>query len=268
MPGWERIGFLTDCHHPFQDERAISLTLQILEEWRPGLVFVGSDGCEFAALSRFADSIRYHGMTRDDVRAFRAGIRDLKSAVPKARLCYIAGNHDRRYEDYLLNVPELLQEEAFYLWNWLGLEDLKVGYQFTSDAAGGLFMSSRWQLTPNLLFLHGDYVRKYSGWSAKAQLLEGERMMTSLVMGHCHRGGKFETADRYGKPIGGYEAYHHQRTDLRWLQGRNPDWQWGTVLVETQMKEPWQFSVIQLNYLPTPNGKLRARWREKEWISK
>lgn len=267
-PTWERVGFCTDEHHPYAEPRAISLSLQILEEFDPHILVVGSDGCNFAAFSKFPDWIRYRGEVALTKQMFLAGIREKRDVCPNAKLYYIAGNHDQRLDTLLREHPQLSEIEEFSFENWLELKKYKLRFHYEADPFGRTMLSQRLELTPNLLVLHGDYVRKYSGWSGKAQLLEGERMMTSLLMGHCHRGGKFETADREGKPIGAYECYHHQRMNLLWLKGKNPDWQWGICLVETQMRKPWQFSVEQVNYLPTMNGKLRARWRGKEFISK
>lgn len=272
MIEWKRVACFNDEHRPYHYEPAVELTLKILEAFDPQILVVGSDGLDFHSLSGFVTDPRFMGGLYSEKKSFWEGIREKKDACPNSQMVYITGNHEDRYLHYLYNCPEFLSDPSYSLWNWLNLDDLGIHYELEEVLEGvpGIDpvqrIRKRIEITPNFTVMHGEFVRKHSGRSAQAQLLDGERMQTSLLMGHCHRGGKYETSDRKGEAIGAYEGYHHQRLDMPWLKGKNPDWQWGTVLVEVMSEPPYHFSVEQINYI-TGYGKfsLRARWRGKEF---
>lgn len=275
--GWERLGFFTDEHRPFHEPRAVSLSLQILEDFNPHKVIMGSDGMDFHTISRFTTDPRLIGTLKKERLSFWRGIHEKRDACPDAEFIYIRGNHEDRFTKYITNCMEIFGGAEYTLWGWLKLDDLNIRYSVVRFGLGPdeLFperievntVSKRVQINDNLTIMHGDYIRKWQGVSARAQLIEGERMQTSLMMGHCHRGGKFEIAERGGEPIGAYECYHHQRTDMPWLSEQNPDWSWGICLAECQNLAPYHFSVEQVNYIPI-GDKLRARWRGKEYYSR
>jgi hypothetical protein len=273
---WDRLGFFTDEHRPYHDERAVSLSLQILEDFDPDKLVIGSDGMDFHTISHFSTDPRLMGTLRKERLSFWQGVEEKRSACPNAEIIYIRGNHEDRFPRYIAQVSEVFEGEEYTLSGWLKLDDLGIRYSVVHFTLGPdeLFpemidvptVSKRVVINENLTVMHGDYIRKWQGRSAHAQLYEGERMQTSLLMGHCHRGGKWESSDRDGEPIGAYECYHHQRTDMPWLSEQNPDWSWGIVLAEYQVTYPYNFSIEQVNYIPVGN-RLRARWRGNEYWS-
>ena len=263
---WSRVIFFTDEHRAEHDPRAASLSLQIAEDFEPNIGIVGSDGCNFGALSRHPTAIKYLGTTHTDVASFQEGVREKQDVCEG--LYYIAGNHDGWFETYRWNVAELADNPKMSLENWLELDQLGVGYDTFEDNQGLSRVKQYLKLTPNMTIMHGVYVRKYSGYSAKAQLTEGLRSSTSVMMGHAHRGGVFITAGPDGEPIAGYECFHHQKSSATYLNSPNPDWHWGVALLETQVHPPYQFAVELINYIPTDERTMRARWRGKEYQSK
>jgi len=78
--------------------------------------------------------------------------------------------------------------------------------------------------------------------------------------------GVYVISDKQGKPIGAWECGHHQRLDMPWMGDKNPNWQWGLILAEGRVEPPYHFAVEQVLYIPS-GGKLRARWRGKEYVS-
>lgn len=266
---WTKVGFLTDEHRPYHYEPAVNLSLQILSDFRPDILIMGSDGLDFRPVSHFSTDPGLWETLETERQSFWAGIAEKKDVCD--RLVYIAGNHDDRWNRYILT-SGLAAIPDFHLQAFLKLDfwDVEYGMDEGWGEIEGVprlpIVSSRHKLSPKFSIMHGDLVRKWSGRSAQAQLIEQERLQTSLMMGHCHRGGKFEMADRDGVAIGAYECYHHQRLDMPWLRGTNPDWQYGLAIAEVQTEAPYFFSVEQINYVRSGKG-LRARWRGKEYTS-
>lgn len=270
---WKRVVFFTDEHRPYHHGPAVDLSLQIIRDYRPDILVTGSDGLDFRSISRYSKNSALLGTLEKVERlSFFDGVREKKSAWASAEIWFIAGNHERRYDRYVQELGELALNPDLQLWKWLRLDALSVKYNLdtkVSDIDGvepEIMIASRFELSPKLTIMHGDYIRKHSGWSAKAQLIEGERMQTSVLVGHCHRGGYYLTADARGVPIGAWECFHHQRIDMPWLKGLNPNWQWGLTMVEVQIEEPYYFAVEQVHYVPVRKG-MRARWRGREYTS-
>jgi hypothetical protein len=77
-----------------------------------------------------------------------------------------------------------------------------------------------------IIVKHGDYVRKYAGWSAKAEM-ESEGM--SGVSGHTHRIGIYER-----NTAGGRSKWVEEGClcsfKQPYLRGRTPDWHHGFAI--------------------------------------
>ena len=48
-----KLAFVTDEHHPFQDDHARSVALKIVQDFDPDMVVCGSDGIDFYQVSHF-----------------------------------------------------------------------------------------------------------------------------------------------------------------------------------------------------------------------
>jgi predicted phosphodiesterase len=271
---WQRIGFFTDEHRPYQERKAVDLSLQILRDFRPDELIIGSDGLDFRPLHKGneRDPTIVGTLERVERPSFFQGIEEKREACPDAEFIYIGGNHEYRWYPYVTRLGELAFTDELRLWKWLKLDELAIRYYLHTKLDGiegiepMITISSRYQVSPKLVIMHGKYIRKWSGRAAQAQLKDGLRGQSSVVMGHTHKLGMFVQSDDTGKPIAGWEAGCHQRFDMPWLKEKNPDWQWGLTLVESEPEMPWRFSVEQILYIPYA-GMLTARWRGKEYTS-
>lgn len=104
---------IPDCHRPYHDRRAYKLMIQVMR-------FLYKLGClkEIVILGDYADIYCLHGhgskdprvynMLVDEIEDVNKGLDELDKLFPKAKKIYIQGNHEFRFERYLLsNCPEL-----------------------------------------------------------------------------------------------------------------------------------------------------------------
>jgi len=163
-----------DIHEPYSDPKALGAVERFIRHTRPSLVVLLGDNVDFYQLSRFdQDPKRALALQEDCDKTFEA-MRRFRKAAPSARIHYLQGNHEDRLRRYLwgksvalsslkcLTVPELLR-----------LKELDIRYH-----ESGQFR------VKDLLFKHGNVVRKKSGFTAMAEL---ERNWLSGVSGHTHR---------------------------------------------------------------------------------
>lgn len=240
--------FVSDEHHPYQDEGARKVALEIVRNFAPDLIITGSDGLDFYSLSSFdKNPDRLKTGLQEEIDSWKAAMREWKSAAPRAKLRWIIGNHEDRLRRYMWRNPQLYEISALSLPNLLGLSEFGI----TDDG-------SEIQIH-NLVIRHGSIVRRGSGQSVRAEI-ERERYAVSVLSGHTHRGGSVLFTTRNGI-IQGQEAFCLCKTEAEYVD--RPDWQQGIVLFEVDERG--------LTFEPVPIMKFRCRnravWREKEYIS-
>jgi predicted phosphodiesterase len=248
-----KIVFVTDEHYPFQDERARNLALQIVRDFKPDLRIAGSDGLDFYDISRFdKDPGRMFGLQRE-IDLWTKGQQEWRSASPKSRVWFLRSNHDDRLQKYLMRHPEMYGLEALKLPNLLGLKALGIEWEYDKgdNANYELVIENR------LLITHGELVRKFSGYTAKANI-EKEQNQISILAGHTHRGGSHFVQSRLGV-MQSHECFC--LCDIHPNYIRNPNWQQGLVLATITKNalnvEPIAFFEV--------GGKIYAQWRDKEY---
>ena len=109
----KRILFLYDVHVPFHDVNALTVALNYGMQKEVDTIFLGGDFMDFFGCSRYQKDYRKVNVSWefDTGRAMLQRIRDL---FPKARIYYLLGNHEERWENYLqLKAPELLDMQEF-----------------------------------------------------------------------------------------------------------------------------------------------------------
>lgn len=91
-----RVVLLSDIHLPDQDDRALSLALQITRHVAPDCVVLNGDTLDMAAISRWGES--RHAGKRDVLTEintlYRRLIDAIERAAPDAVSVFVGGNHD------------------------------------------------------------------------------------------------------------------------------------------------------------------------------
>jgi hypothetical protein len=181
----ERLVSLSDIHIPYQDQRAVEISLSFIKDWQPQWVVLNGDILDAPQLSRFDHDPQRQLQLQEDLDKLYRFFDALVEAAPTARRVFTGGNHENRIIRWLWQHPEvsnlrvLRPEELFRLKDW-GIEWMPYGQAF--DHHG-------------FLFVHGDVVRKHSSYTAKAML---EKYGTSGCSGHTHRLGQYLHRDHGG----------------------------------------------------------------------
>jgi hypothetical protein len=247
--GLQKVAFPTDEHFPFQDDRARSVALQIVEDFKPTVIISGSDGMDFYGISKYdKNPVRVRETNlQEEIDMWGAGQREWISAAPNARNIFINGNHEDRFRRYMWKHPELSGLRALQFHNILELDKLGIEYA-----------SSEVVFHNKLVIKHGSRVSKHAAYTAKLEL-DDEKHSVSIMTGHVHRGGSHYVTTRSGV-MQAHECFCLCDTDPEYV--RNPNWQQGIALATVSD------DVLTVELIPFYNkrGQKTAFWRDKRYI--
>lgn len=163
---------ISDIHFPYQDDKAIKAALDFIKTNPVDTIILNGDILDFYDVSSFdKDPDRINSLQKE-IDMAQKFFKKLRTIKPDARIVFIKGNHSSRLERYLKKHPELYSLNALKLPNLLGLDKFNIEYSDKGIKLG------------NLKIIHGDIVRKYSGYSARAEM---EKHDCSGISGHVHR---------------------------------------------------------------------------------
>ena len=241
-----KILYKTDEHVPFHDKRAVELAYKICEDFEPDIVPAGSDGMDHYKISSFDKDPASRVTIEKEIEAWKEVERGWRSAAPDARHIFIQGNHEDRLRRYMWKkASELYDLEALKPENLYGLKELDIEY------------SPRGFEVDDCIFHHGTVVRKYSGYTARAEIEKLHYSKHSFT-GHTHRMGSHYTTTPNGLVMS-VEGGCLCRTDLEYIT--NPNWQQGITLVWTKPTTFTQIPFIR------KGRRLFARWNNKEYMA-
>ena len=123
----KRVLCLYDVHVPYHDVRACNVAIQYGLEQKADTIFIGGDFMDCYGLSRFDKDPRKRGFA-EELEMTIAFLRKLRELFPKARIYYMIGNHEERYEKLMqskapqfIGVPEF-QIEVLLRFGEIGIE--------------------------------------------------------------------------------------------------------------------------------------------------
>jgi len=207
-----RILCSNDYHVPYHDEKALAILLKFIEWYKPDYHIRLGDIWDFYQLSKFCRNIKTKADLQSDIDLGKRIIQEQQAASPNTRDIFIPGNHEERLKKYIWQNARDLELDCLELPNLLGLRELKIKHAPADEGLmiNGVFMA-----------YHGSIVRKYSGWTAKA---EYEKNGCCGISGHCHRGGEHDRTNRGGE-WGWWENYCLCLKNPEYI--KHPDWQHG-----------------------------------------
>ena len=239
---YERVAFLSDFHHPFQDDAAIDAAMKIVRDFRPGLVALMGDYFDCYSISDHDREPGRADTIQDEFDAARPTHAKVDDAAGDADVVFVDGNHEERIQRIQRRNPGLFKLRAL---------ELPLAAE----------LPKRWQYFPNqtriklgsLSLLHGDLKgRGTNSKHAAAGMLS--KLRTSSVFGHLHRHQVFlETGDD-GTVRGGF-ANGHLSDVSRAHYITNPDWQQSVTLIEFN----WSMTTFAVTPVLFINGA--AIWR-------
>ncbi len=117
----KKLAVLSDIHIPYHSITALSAALDFIQSEKPDAILLNGDTMDFYGLSRFMKDPRKRSVAHE-----LQATRDFLDVLSQfgAKIYFKIGNHEERYEHYLMRVaPELLGVREFELKHLLGLDE-------------------------------------------------------------------------------------------------------------------------------------------------
>ena len=211
------IAIIGDTHHPYQDEVAVRLVEEFLEETQPDYLIYNGDINDFYQVSVFAKDPSRLASLQDDLDMTTAMFERHEKILPNTKKILIVGTHEDRWRKYQQQQsPATANLRANTIPGLYNLDKYDIGYV---DFERGVLINGIF------LVLHGNIVSVHSSYTAKRHY---EKHGGCGMCNHTHRGGSYYKRDRFGT-WGWWENFCLCRLDPDWVQ--NPDWQQGFSLV-------------------------------------
>lgn len=240
---------LNDLHFPLHCQKSIDIALTVIDELKPKSIIINGDSLDMLAISRFPKDIRTQYNLLEERIEYHKFLYSLIEISNGAEIIEVHGNHsgDSTFGRWWRYLGERIPELAC-------LPDIKekLSYQnvFLGELQNNISMADYVELTPDLIVLHGDVVRKNGGYSARGTL---DKYLQSSIMGHTHRVGS--TAQRIpsiGKR-GEKQIYAWEMgcmCDLNPLYGSAPNWQNAFGIISLGNDNSYGVETVMIN-----NGK-------------
>ena len=169
------VGVIGDIHIPYQDNDAIEVAFDKMEEENIEALFINGDMLDFYQLSFHEKDPRMVHF-KQEIEAGRQFLDYCRSRFPGIPIYFIPGNHENRFERYLrVKASELLDMDEFRLDVLLHVAEYGVQYiPFRSKVVFGDF-----------LIEHGDKIPGAGGVvPARTALM---RLKTNCLINHFHK---------------------------------------------------------------------------------
>jgi len=117
---------ISDLHIPYHSIEAITAALDYGKKMEINTIFINGDLLDFYKISRFSVDPRQRSVKYefDSAKSF---LRTLRQEFPNAGIYWAKGNHDVRYEHYLMaKAPEIFDDPYYSLEERLRLNEEKV----------------------------------------------------------------------------------------------------------------------------------------------
>lgn len=161
---------LSDIHFPYQDDKALKAVYKFLEQHPVDTIILNGDILDFYDVSSFDKDPDRINSLQGEINLAQKFFKKLRDLSPDGRIVFVKGNHCSRLERYLKKHPELYSLDVLKLPNLLGLDKFNIEYKDKGFKLG------------SLKIIHGTIVRKFSGYTARAEM---EKNDCSGISGHC-----------------------------------------------------------------------------------
>lgn len=238
-----------DTQFPFQDDKAISLFIDFLKDYKPDTIILNGDIMDMFDLSDYDRSPFISEDFEFEVDEARRFFGKLRKASPKAKIIWIYGNHEFRLVRYIYkNAKKLAWLPQLQLENIVKVKDFNVQVKkFRPEIA---------KYTHNFIehegFLIGHFnaVKSAGGYTAKGLV---DKFGTNIIQSHTHRAGAHIKTNFHGI-IEGYEIGSLCSQEPPYMN--NPDWVLGWGVIEAFRNNASFYQIIIKDYKFIFNGKL------------
>ncbi len=187
-----KILIISDIHAPYHDPEAIELALNYGVENGANTVLINGDLIDFYMLSRFEKDIRKRSV-KYEIDCVIDIIKYIRFKFPLATIVYYLGNHDHRFNKYMVQkAPELLDIEEFSLYSLLKCAENNVI----------LLDNNRGTRAGKLNIRHGHEFYGSGGvFPARSYFLKAK---DNILVSHVHRTSDYTEPNINKKISGGF----------------------------------------------------------------
>lgn len=197
MAGWPRCPVLPDMQIGYfrdptgvlvatHDEQAITVALSVVKAAKPTQVVLVGDNLDLPEFGKYRLTPAFQQTTQATIDRATLLCAQLRHAAPDAEIIWLAGNHEERLPNFLLDNARaafgLRKGNTPESWPVLSVPYLCRMDEYQIRYVPGYPASHHW-ITPRLKVIHGDIVK--SGGSTATAYLGREK--TSVIFGHVHR---------------------------------------------------------------------------------
>lgn len=119
---------ISDVHVPYFHREALIVALEHGQKAGADLVLLNGDLADFHAMSDFEKDPRKRNL-KLEFNMMREVLAILRDEFPKARIIYKEGNHEERYERYMMKKsPDFLETKDFQMEPVFRMPELKIEY--------------------------------------------------------------------------------------------------------------------------------------------
>lgn len=168
---------LSDVHVPFHSKKVIELAVEKGKKLNADLIILNGDWLDFYSLSQWVKDPRLRNFP-DELNTARESLLWIREQFPKARIIFKVGNHEERYENYMMvKAPE-----------YLGIDDFELSKMLRLDQLGMEYITDKRPIKLNELFIiHGhEYKFNISNPVNPARGLY-LRSKVNAICGHFHQ---------------------------------------------------------------------------------
>jgi predicted phosphodiesterase len=182
----KKILIIGDIHIPYHDDNALFAALKHGAECQVDTIIINGDLLDFAMISRHEKDLRKRSVGYEIATA-KTFLEGLRAMFPKALIVFKEGNHDTRYQKWIMQkAPELLDIDGTSLSELLGLIPLRITHIHDKQII----------YAGKMAILHGHEIGLTSGGVNPARSVR-LKLNKSAIVNHFHR----ETKDM-GKNLG------------------------------------------------------------------
>lgn len=175
-----------DVLEPIHDEKALEVALSITKQENPDLVVLVGDNLDLAEFGKYRLSPAFQRTTQATIDRAALLCAQLRAAAPNARIVWIAGNHEERLPNFIMDNAlaafGLRQGNTPESWPVMSVPFLCNFDQYNIEYLPGYPASSFW-INERLRVVHGD--KHSSNGSTAHKYLNTEK--SSVIYGHIHR---------------------------------------------------------------------------------
>lgn len=185
---------ISDLHIPYHDIDAVTIALEYGIENNVNTIVILGDLIDFHKVSKFQSDPHKRNI-KQEFDATKQFLRVLRQLVPTQEIYWLKGNHDIRYERYLLQkAQEIWDDPYFHLEERLRLNEERV--HLIDDTV--LMKAGKLNLT------HGHHI--FKGIFTPVSPARGAwmRAKENVIVGHLHRASFHPEVDINGQVTAGW----------------------------------------------------------------